>query len=401
MIYNNKQKMIIENAYNHIYHGNEQVYQFSGPAGSGKTTVIKGLIEKIGIPLERIAIMTFIGQAAIVMRTKGLYNAKTIHSRLYHLVDKILVDSNGNVIMNTTYNKPEVELIFEPDPHALDDVDYCIIDEGGTVPDYMRPTIESYGKPIIVAGDHNQLPPVKSKPAFIYPGTGHIDYLDEIMRQGKDSEILYIADLVCKGVPLNAGLYGNVLVIEEKDLTDDMIKASQIIICGKNKTRDKFNNHIRKDILHINNTLPMFGEKIICRKNNWNIEVSGISLANGLIGQVIRPPMVDDFNGKEFFIDFKPDLLDTYFAHLNCDYKYFTANAEDRNFLKSDPYSQGEKFEYAYAITTHLSQGAEYNNGIYFQEYLNPSIQNNLNYTGITRFRDFAIYVIPNRRRYF
>ena len=74
-----EQKRVIDNAVRHIKYGDELVYQFAGWAGTGKTFTIKRIIERIGIPLSRVAVMTYIGQAAIVLRTKGLWNAKTIH----------------------------------------------------------------------------------------------------------------------------------------------------------------------------------------------------------------------------------------------------------------------------------------------------------------------------------
>ena len=45
--------------------------------------------------------------------------------------------------------------------------------------------------------------------------------------------------------------------------------------------------------------------------------------------------------------------------------------------MKNSPYSFGNKFEFGYAITTHMSQGSEFNNGIYFEEFLNRNINNN------------------------
>ena len=72
-----------------------------------------------------------------------------------------------------------------------------------------------------------------------------------------------------------------------------------------------------------------------------------------------------------------------------------------KEYIKNSKYHKGEKFEFAYAITTHLSQGAQYPSGIYIQEYLGDDIQNKLNYVGATRFSDYLIYVIPNRRTFF
>lgn len=401
MEFNKEQLRVINNAYNHIHYSSEQVYQFAGKAGTGKTEVLKEIIRRSGIPLSRIAIMTYIGQAAIVLRTRGLYSARTIHSTMYELIETTKRDANGNIVMNPIYNIPEVDLKFVP--RDLSDIDLFIIDEARTTPLSLKKDIEAYGKKIIACGDWRQLPPVNDEPAYIRDQDIHdIDLLTTVVRQGKGSSILYIADLLAEGYQVSTGYYGDSLVIERKDLTDDMIRASQIIVCGTNKTRDHYNNYIRNNILHINTRIPMMGEKIICRKNNWGREVAGISLANGLIGTVMNPPDPTLFDGKTFTIDFKPDLLNSYFDNIKCDYEYFTATVEKRNFLKNSKYNTADKFEFAYAITSHLSQGAQYQCGIYIQDiFPDRSIQKNLDYTGVTRFSNQLIFVLPNRRSFF
>lgn len=401
MEFNKEQLNVINNAYNHIHYSSEQVYQFAGKAGTGKTEVLKEIIRRSNIPLSRIAIMTYIGQAAIVLRTRGLYSAKTIHSTMYELVEIYKTDENGEVVINPIYNVPEIQLRFVR--RDLSDIDLFIIDEARTVPMSLKKDIESYGKKIIACGDWRQLPPVNDKPAYIRDEDIHdMDLLTTIVRQGKGSSILYIADLLAEGHMVSTGYYGDALVIEKKDLTDEMIKASQIIVCGTNKTRDYYNRYVRNNILHINTRIPMMGEKIICRKNNWTKEVAGISLANGLIGTVISPPDPTLFDGKTFTVDFKPDLLQSYFDNIKCDYNYFIAPYDERQFLKNSKYNNGDKFEFAYAITSHLSQGAQYQCGIYIQDiFPDPSIQKNLDYTGVTRFSKQLIFVVPNRRSIF
>ena len=59
---------------------------------------------------------------------------------------------------------------------------------------------------------------------------------------------------------------------------------------------------------------------------------------------------------------------------------------------------QGEFFDYAYALTTHLSQGGEYNNVMYIEEFLQQQIQKQLNYTGITRAKNKLIYVKKKKK---
>lgn len=398
MIFNPGQEYALQEGVRHI-HGDtsEQVLQISGGPGTGKTTIMHEMIRRIGIPIDRVAPMAFIGQAAINMRFKGLLNAKTIHSWLYDVVEVPVYDERGMVVMDPVYNKPVTRPEFIP--RDLKDIDYFMIDEGSTVPMNMKQDILSRGKKIIVFGDLDQLPPVGDEPAFFR--NGRVIKLTEIIRQAKGSEIIKLANFVLQGGIPSPGICGNVLVIEPEDLTDEMIMASQIVLCGKNATRDSMNNHIRQDLLHYHTNLPAFGEKVICRKNNWTIERDGISLANGLAGSVIRPADVTRFDGKTFAIDFVPNFTNILFDDIKCDYEYFTAPRAQKEFLKNSKYSIGNKFEYAYTITTHLAQGAQYSNGIYISEYLNKDIQRNLNFTGVTRFKNYMIYVLPPRRSKF
>ena len=388
------QEMIIKKGVDHIKHNKKQVYQYGGKAGTGKTFVLKEILRRSKIPMARVAPMAYMGQAASVLRSRGLFNAKTIHSWKYELIEEDVLDSNGNPVIDLTFNKPMKKMSFVP--RDLSDIDLMIIDEGYTVPFHMKKDIEKEGIPIIVCGDKNQLPPVMDKPAYLVDDD--IDYLTEIHRQDSGSSIAYIADRILNDLPIHCGLYGNVLVIERKDLTDDMILRSNILLCGTNKTRDYYNNYIRHHILKINSDLPTIGERMICRKNNWMREVDGISLTNGLTGIVTTPPSIDTFNGELFFMDFQPFLVNSSFVNLGCDYKYYKANHENRQMIKSSPYSVGEKFEFAYASTVHLSQGSQYPCGIYIQEFLRRDVQKALDYTAVTRFKGFLIFVVPNKR---
>lgn len=398
MIFNPQQEEVIRAGVHHLLYGSEQVFQFDGGPGTGKTQCIHEIIRRAGIPLDRVAPMAYIGQAAIVMRTRGLYNARTIHSWLYEVVEEYVLDEHGEKMLDPVYNKPIVKYVFVP--RDLDDIDVFIIDEGYTVPKKMKYDIESRGKKIIVCGDRNQLPPVEDEPAYLV--NGKIYHLTQVMRQSYGSYIIELGQMVLNGVEPPLGLHGNVLVIERDDLNEEMIKNSQVIICGTNRTRDYYNNYIRQEILHKTTRLPGLGERVMCRKNNWNIEVDGINLTNGLTGTVSVPADVYNFDGNSFTIDFRSDLLGLNFPRIQCDYKYFTeTDRKKKEFIKNSRYAHGEMFEYAYAKTTHLCQGSQYYNGIYISEYLHHDIQRQLDFTAVTRFIDGMIYVVKKRKKYY
>lgn len=377
----------------------DRTFEISGGPGTGKTFLINCIIDALGIDRSRIAPMAYTGAAAINMRSKGMYNATTIYSTLYNCVEEPVLDENGKVVYDIYYNKPKTRMKFV-EKKEIPDIDLFIIDESGAVPQEMRTVIDRKGIPVIAAGDLDQLPPITGKSGYLR-NPKKINILTEIMRQNADNAIIRLSHIAKNYGDIRCGWYGNVLVIYEDQLTDDMIAKSQIVICGKNDTRDKMTYRIRKNIIHADmtpdlmNTFPHHGERIVCRKNNWCIESDGISLTNGLLGNVVSFPDASSINmkNKTFTIDFKPDLGNVPFYGLECDLEYFVSNTARRKEIRGGRYSTGEKFEYGYCITTHMAQGSEFNNGIYIEEFLRSDINNKLNYVGLTRFKNFCIYV--------
>ena len=396
IILNRGQQEIVNEAIKWYKSGNNQIFQIQGPPGTGKSVTINAIVDALGLDRNRIAPMSYIGAAAINMRIKGFHNAKTIHSWLYRPVDQVMVDEHGNIIKDTYFNKPKTHLAFEPKP--LTDIDMMVIDEGYATPKSMKQEIESRNLPILVAGDKDQLSPVMDEPAYLVDGK--IYYLTEIMRQAENSAIIYLSQRINNHLPIHSGYYGNVLVIDKDELNDNMIRKAQAIICGRNDTRDAMNKYVRENILGKLSDTPTYGEKLVCRKNNFSIELDGISLANGLVGTVMNNIDPSLFDGKNYRLDFKPDLMPAVFKGITCDYKYLISNAAERQRIKCDKFSTGEKFEYAYAITAHISQGSEWNNGIYLEEYLSPEVNTRLSYVGITRFRNSCVFVKRKKKFY-
>lgn len=394
--FNREQQRVIDEAIKWYTNSSELVFQYCGVAGTGKSLVLSEIINRLNIPKERVATMAYTGAAAIVLRQKGIENAKTIHSWLYHPVEDFIYDAEGKVVMDEYLNRPKFHLKFEPKP--LENIDLIVIDEASMVPMHMKKEIESRNIKIIATGDLGQLPPVADEPAYLY--SGRILELKDIMRQNLDSGIVYISNRVRKGLPVQKGTYKEVTVIDFDELTDDMVMNANVVLCGKNSTREYINNRIRYELKGIQKELPEFGEIMVCRKNNWDLEVSGINLANGLRGHVVNQPGIDGFDGKTYQIDFQPEGIDSYFKAMECDYKYLTSPYQAKNVVKNDRYSKGEKMEFGYALTTHLSQGSQYNNVIYIEEYLNKDIQNRLNYTGVTRATNSLLYVKRKKKFY-
>ena len=372
-----------------------QVFEIDGLAGTGKSVLIAEILKGLNLTADQYMPMAYTGQASIVMRTKGFNTAKSIHSSLYEVIEVMDRDD-----ISYFFGQPKKKKIFRKKLFIDPNVRLFFIDEGYMVPKHMVDDILSFGVKVIVCGDQHQLPPIGDKPAFLTSTSTH--HLTKLMRQSEEDPIIYLANRAINNEPIHCGMYGDsVMVINDTDFIPQMLGYADIAITGTNKTRYSLNSYTRQQMVY-NSRFPMFGERLICRNNNWNIQKDGIALANGLSGYCIKPP--ETLANKDTFrIDFKPDLINTVFDNIDLNIEYFTApldkKLEYRNNYEAREYLQGELFEFAYAITTHLSQGGEYNQGIFIEEYLRPQIQQQLIYTGITRFKKSMIYIKKSGRQ--
>ena len=385
-----EQEKVIKEAVNWFRNSSEQTFELSGSAGTGKSLVLHCIVNELGLSELEIAPAAYTGAAAIVMRRNNFPTACTIHSLLY-TYKEIFNRSTGETIRKFEYKGIGgfVKLV--------------IIDEAGMCDINIRRDLERSHAKIIVAGDINQLPPISGQPAY-FQNPSEIHYLTKIMRQNERSAIVTLSQQLLHHRRLYPGNYGDVLVITKTEFYNNLkyfIQEYGIVLCGINRTRDQLNTTIRSDILGYTNPLPNIGERLINRKNLWELQIdNGIALVNGTVGKCLTTVDISKYNNNTFTIDFKPDFTEESFRNLEVDYKYFLADYNTRKTLSAsyDPSSSAARMEYAYACTTHVAQGSQFNSGIYLQEYF-PHNSHNLHYTGLTRFRQKALYVIPDLRK--
>lgn len=326
----------------------KQVFEISGGAGTGKTTVINYFINRIGLKKSNVLFLAYMGKAASVLQRNGL-PGKTIHSAIYEYVEDFARDEYGKIIIRDN-GKPKLVGKFELKEKIGKKIKLIVVDEGSMVEGKIGEDLLSFGIPVVVLGDLNQLPPVFGEPFFLKnPDV----ILTKVMRQAEGNPIIYLAQQVLNGQELKYGVYGNSAVISKKDLTEFQIKKADIILTGTNKLRYNINQFYRERLKKISHLeYPHIGEKVICRKNNWGRCIGNdIYLTNGMTGYVDNIHR-DSFNGKSMKMDFRPDFIKKVFKNIEFDYEHmYELPGEVKMENKYSKFR--DKMEYAYAITTH------------------------------------------------
>lgn len=370
----------------------KQVFEISGAAGTGKTTLIKYFIERLGLSHKEVLFVAFMGKAATQMARNGL-PARTIHSAIYDYEKVIDRDKDGKIIFKNN-GKPKMISKFIKKDELPKKIKLIVVDEGSMVDKKTAEDLLSYEIPVIVLGDLNQLPPVFGNPYFL---TKPDIVLHQIMRQAENNPIIWLSQEVLSGNKLKIGVYGNSAVITKSDISEFYFRDANIILTGTNRLRYNINNYCREEIKQIKRLeYPHIGEKVICRKNNWDKCIdNNLYMTNGTTG-FVEYIYRDSFNGKTMTMDFRPDFSKKSFKNVTFDYKHMYEIPGQESTEDQFTSFFNDKMEYAYAITTHSSQGSQWDRVLYLSENFMRSNEDRkkLEYTAITRAKQSITIVI-------
>ena len=349
-------------------------FEISGAAGTGKTTLAKHLFRSVGIDDKHVLFVAYVGKATMALARNGLH-AKTIHSAIYNVEWMPCENDDGSI----SYRR---EFVLKSDlGHRIQAI---VVDEGSMVPENIAHDLLSFGLPIIVLGDLNQLPPVMGNAFFLQ----HPDaILKKIMRQAEESPIIRLSQDILNSNMFKLGNYdssGKIVILEDKKGLDVDFDSYDSIIVGRNITREMYNKYIREQVYHRYGDL-MVGDKLICRKNNWDYFThEGIFLINGLIGTVTDID-IETSTDSFFNIELQPEGFKDRFYDVHLDRKMFDIPISKKRNI-TNMFSRYDLFEYAYAITCHLSQGSQYNNVyIKYEQMQSSEYCRKWLYTAVTR----------------
>lgn len=343
----------------------KQVFKLFGYAGTGKTTLA---IELAAGVKGTVLFGAYTGKACLVMRRKGCVGASTIHSMIYKFDEH--VNGQPAFVLNEDSNVRNASLV--------------IIDECSMVDEELARDLLSFGARILVLGDPAQLPPVKGS-GFFTQGEPDV-MLTDIHRQAADNPIIRLSIDVREGRGLRLGDYGESRVCTRRDIDAEQVLAADQVLVGMNRTRRGFNGRIR-DLKGFTSHWPQRNDRLICLRNNrekqllnggmWTVKRAGQPNERGIIEMAV---LSDDDPMLDSPID------------VNV-YQNFFVGTEEALHWRDRMYTH--EFDFGYAITTHKSQGSQWDDVMVFDE--SAAFRDNARrwqYTAITRAAERITAVI-------
>lgn len=344
----------------------EKYTVISGYAGSGKSTLVRFIIDALDVEEDRVCYCAFTGKAAEVLRKKGNKNVSTLHRLLYEHIPR-----------------PAGGFFRRPKPRISYDI--IVVDEVSMAPQSLIELLFSHRVYVVCLGDPFQLPPIDKDENNHLLDHPHV-FLDEIVRQAQESEIIRLTMQIRNQEPIDYVNGHEVMVIPHNELNTGMLQWGDQILTATNAKRQSINNQMRT--LMGRTEGPVDGDKIICLRNYWeDSSVNGDALVNGTIGilsnsfQTIRKlPKFIGSNIKQFDVLvgdlIVPETQDIY-SMVEIDHHMMLTGEKCCDWRLS--YQLGKlkprygeivpkEFTYAYAITTHKSQGSEWDKVVVLEE---------------------------------
>ncbi len=368
----------------------------TGGPGTGKTTIIKAIVNiftQVGI---QIALAAPTGRAAKRMSQSCGYEAKTVHR-----------------LLEMEYS-PDEQVKFSRNEKNPLEFDAVIVDELSMVDILLFSHLLKAIRPgtrLILIGDSDQLPSVGAGEVLrdtIRSQVFKVCRLDRIYRQSGESMIVENAHRINQGKsPVPSDRNGDFFIMKRNGIASaadtivslcrdrlpatygkEILDGIQVISCTRKGDLGTARLNLllqealnppspKKDEKKVHDVTFRVGDKVMQVRNNYdaqwqdaeNEEITGLGVFNGDIGKIVAV------------------------SHTN---ECITVDFDSR--LVEYPFDDLSEIEHAFAVTVHKSQGSEY--PVVIMPVLNPPpmlATRNLIYTGVTRARKMVILVGDDR----
>jgi exodeoxyribonuclease-5 len=355
---------------------------FVGPAGSGKTTIMKALIEDQQ-QHRQVVLCAPTGKAASVLAEKTGMDVSTIHSAIYGYVEEVTKEDD-----NSDENvERETKLVFGKPKCPVAHGGLVVVDEASMVGQYLHNQLTQYtflakGAQILYVGDREQLPPVNDTWGADFANPDAM--LTKIHRQAEDSAILTLSQAIREKKGFN-GWNETCRTDNGGDPVDWMVERAQsdaTLLTYTNKNRKALNVAVRESLGRTD--AIEVGDRIVCLLNS-----KGTNIMNGEVRTVTAVKVRDTYtkltlcDGNEVYVN--PEL----FGAKTLLWKEWVATI---------PFHRRRRalhIDYGYCLTVHKSQGSQWKDvafcvGGAFQwlKKKDPDTARRLSYTAVTRASD-------------
>lgn len=436
--------------------GPDKIFLLKGYAGTGKTSIVAGLVKAIKKFKINSVLLAPTGRAAKVLSSYALSSAFTIHKKIYR--QKSSSDGLGKFILDKNLNKDTIFIVDESSMITNQAGEGSNFGSGRLLDDLVEFVYSGTNCRLILVGDTAQLPPVglAISPALeLFEveqyGFGVEEFeLTEVVRQAENSGILSNATNLRHLINSKENTSGffkiDISGFEdiERISGDELIEGisqsydkhgifDTAIITRSNKRANLFNKGIRNSILYRETELSK-GDLLMIVKNNyfWISKIEELDfIANGDIAEIVSIHGFENLYGFRFadvclrFVDYSDveidckillDTLELESASMGSDQykKLYEAVSEDYMHIKNkqtrwkeireNPYFNALQVKFAYAVTCHKAQGGQWNTVFIDQGFLNEEMINieylRWMYTAFTRPIE-KLYLVNFDKRFF
>lgn len=413
-------------------------FLLTGYAGTGKTTAVSALVQRLPELGYDFVLLAPTGRAAKVLAQYTGRAAHTIHKHIYRQAG-----AEGGLSFRPMPNRATHTVYVVDEASMLSDD--SAFGERGVLTDLIQFVFGEHSRDnrLILIGDPAQLPPVGQprSPALdaeALHGRYHCTLtrceLRQVMRQSEESGILVNATALrqelLQPVPtpkLRTQGQRGIWAMSGERLEDGLRYAydkfgveDTTVLCRSNKQANLYNQLIRRVIFDAEDELQG-GDYLMIARNNYHWLPPGSEmgfLANGDFAEVRRVRKTEELFGFRFvdvrlrFVDYPgaPELdtkiiLDSLHAEspalpadqqqklqqaVQADYADLPTKALRMEAIRKDPYFNALQVKFAYALTCHKAQGGQWGAVFLDHGYLKPEVGFDAEfvrwlYTAITR----------------
>ena len=411
-----------------LYRGQNPVMLMRGAAGTGKTSLAGAIVRTMASLGQKVMLLAPTGRAAKVFALNSGHAAFTIHRRIYR--QQTFTGSMTGFLLGDNLHRDTLFVVDEASMIANGGEGEARFGSGRLLDDLVRFVYSGHNCRMMLIGDTAQLPPVGEEespallPSFLAGYGLQVFYsqLDEVLRQGSRSGILYNATVVRRMIGRDSDTllpkvrfegFADIVMVPGDELIESLDSSyshvgtdETIVLTRSNKRANIYNQGIRNSVLGREEELASGDMLMVVRNNYYWTEQQKVGLdflANGDRARVRRVRnyrslyglrfadvslVLPDYDDRELTCTVVLDSLrsdspsltreqsEMLFQGVSDDYADVALKHDRMMKIRDDAYYNALQVKYAYAVTCHKAQGGQWEHVYVDQGYMTDDMVN-------------------------